>query len=590
MSWRSSFAAFLILLGTWSLQALEIIDPSELKVGEEGVFVTEIDGGRLLSSPVRVLGVLGAPLPGGDLVLIRLLSPRFEKSGVAAGMSGSPVYVRGRLVGALAFAWPFASAPIAGVTPFAAMEGDLPSQTSSLQGGGTLPDGSDLAAAIRDQRIIPLAEDLLQAERAEGPMPLPFSLGAGGMLSSFRPEGWLGKLFQEMGWVLAPGGAGADGGVSPQKDIRPGSMIAAVLVGGDAHLAAGGTVTEIRGDRVWAFGHPFLGVGSLKMPMAGASVVTILPSLAGSFKFFNTASEIGTFLSDRRHGIWGRLGQKASMIPLHMEYGDEVFDFGVLDHRVLTPLLAAYLVQGIQTVRGVSLVPQSIGVSVAVDFEDGRKLQLDQVFEGGDAPAQAAAWTGALVGYLRQSSFAAPKMKQISCVLKTVEGLQRRQILDVTPSATLLAPGEEFHLNVRMLAPDGSVETQLIEMKTPLERVSGPLQLVVADGASWAAYDIKSRPGLVQSFSSRLELLRRLRSTRMIVAVFEGAGRSLVTESGSVALPAGVLMNLRSARRAQMKTVGWRLLQKVETPVDFPVLGAIRISLRVEAPGFEKGE
>ncbi len=590
MSFRPILAVVLLFfLGAWSLQAVEIIDPSELRVGEEGYFVTEIDGGELLKSPVRIMGVLGASMPGGELVLIRLLAPRFEKSGVAAGMSGSPVYVRGRLVGALAFAWAFASEPIAGVTPFARMEGDLPAETSEGSGGGELPGASELAAAVRDGQMISLTEKLLRPQGSEGPSPLPFSIGAGGALSSFRPEGWLGKLFQRMGWVLAPGGAGTEAEAS-RGEIRPGSMVAAVLVDGDAHLAAGGTVTEIRGDRVWAFGHPFLGAGSMKMPMARATVVTILPSLANSFKFFNTGGEIGSFLSDRRHGIWGRMGRKSSTVPFHLNFGDESFDFGLIDHEVLTPLLAAYLVQGIQSIRGVSLIPQSIGVSLAIDFEDGRDLRLDQVFEGGDAPAQAAAWTGALVAYLRQSSFEAPEMKKISCTLTTREGLRRRQILDVSPSSPVLAPHQEFRLRIRLLAPDGRIEKRVIEMKAPGEGSGGHLQLVVADGASWAAYDLKSRPGLVHSFSGQLELLRRLRSAGTIVAAFEGAGRSLVTESGSVPIPAGVLMNLKSGRRTQMKTVGWRVQRKLELPVDFPVLGAMRIKLKLRAPGFEKGE
>lgn len=590
MGLRSSLAVVILLLGSLTLHAVEIMDPSQLKAGDEGVFVTEVDGGELLRSPIRVLGVLGGSLPGGEMVLIRLLAPRFEKTGVAAGMSGSPVYVRGRLVGALAFGWNFASAPIAGVTPFSRMVEDVPPETMAAPSGRKLPELRDVAVAIRDQGIIQQARNLLQYEGDEGPTPLPFSLGTAGVLSSFRPEGWLGKLFQGMGWVLAPGGAGVGGPDSPETKMRPGSMVAAVLVDGDAHLAAGGTVTEIRDHQVWAFGHPFLKAGPVRMPMARALVVTILPSLASSFKFFNTGERVGAFLSDRSHGIWGLMDQKASMIPLHLKLGDEAFDFSLLDHSLLTPLLTAYLVKGIETVRGVALRPQTVETSLILDFDDGRDLHLSQVFEGADASDQAAAWTAALTAYLKQSSFQGPKMEGISCVLKTTEGRSRRQILDATPSVSVLSPGEHFQLRVRMLAPDGSIEKKIIEIQAPDERASGSLQLVVADGASWAAYDLKSRPGIVHSFAGQLDQLQRLKSASVIVTAFEGAGRSLVTEAGSVPVPAGVLMNLRSARRTQMNTVAWRVLQTHETPVDFPVLGALRLSLRIQPPGFEKGK
>jgi len=590
MSLRTSLLLPLILLAAGSLRAVDTIRPSELKAGDEGYFLTEVENGEIFSSPVRVLGVLDASMPGGDLILIRLLAPRFEKSGVAAGMSGSPVYIRGRLAGALAYAWPFASEPVAGVTPFSRMMEETSPEDGGDPGGATLPSPGQLASAIRDSEIAALAEELLSPENAqEGPAPLPFSLGAGGALSAFRPGGWLGTVFSRMGWALTPTGGGAAGG-EPEGELKPGSMIAAVLVDGDARLAAGGTVTEIRGDRVWAFGHPFLRAGAVRMPMARASVVTILPSMANSFKFFNTGAEIGSFLSDRRHGIQGIVGTQPAMIPFHLEYASRSFDFRLLDHRLLTPLLAAYLVQGIDSVRGAALLSSSAAVSLEIAFDDDRDIRLEQVFEGGNAVAGAAAWLSALTAYLKQSTFEAPAIRNISCRLDISEGSRRRKILDAIPSRSRLSPGENFELRLRLLAPDGGIELRKMALKVPMDAAPGPLQLVLADGVSWAAYDLNTRPELVESFSDQLRILGRLFSTRTAVAAFEAPGRCLVTRSGSVALPAGVLMNLRAARLSQMDTVAWRLLDRVELPMEFPLLGAMRIRLKVEAPGFERGE
>lgn len=584
--------AFLALLLTLflasNLRATEVISPSELEVGEEGYFITEVEGGELLRSPIRVLGVIEATMPSREIVLIRLMASRFIKTGVAAGMSGSPVYIRGRLLGALAFAWSFASEPIAGVTPFINMEADLELEQPAEGGVGNLPEGVALAEAVSDETLPGFMADWWASLVSETQDSLPLNLSAGGLLSGYKPDGWLGEVLHGMSWRLAPAGGHAESSVS-KGGISPGSMIAAILVKGDAHIAAGGTVTEIRGDQVWAFGHPFLRAGSIKMPMARASVVTILPSLENSFKVFNTGAEIGTFYSDRSHGIWGRLGPRPRMIPLHFESGGESYDFGILPHRVMTPLLTAYLIQGIQAVRREALSFQSVSATLGIRFDDGRYLQLNQSFEGVDAQAQVAAWSSAVTGFLMQNTYAAPDIEQISCRLEGLRGLHRRRILDVIPSARRVLAGETVQLQLRLLAADGGIETRVISLEIPRDAAPGKLNLVVADGASWAAYDLKTRPMLLQSFGGLLRMLHRLRSARTIVAAIEGAGRNLVTTSGSVPLPAGVLMNLRSARQTQVQTVAWRVMTQVEETTEFPVLGALRMKLELMPSGFEKG-
>ena len=119
--------------------------------------------------------------------------------------------------------------------------------------------------------------------------------------------------------------------------MRPGGMIAAVLVDGDATVAAGGTITEIRGDQLWAFGHPFLGTGRMRIPMARARVTALLPSLATSFKFFATGPEVGAMESDRSRGVWGRLGQKAAMLPVHVEVDGEGYDYRIVPDEITLP-------------------------------------------------------------------------------------------------------------------------------------------------------------------------------------------------------------------------------------------------------------
>jgi len=561
--------------------AVEIIDPSDLKPGEEGYFLTEIEGGEIYSSPIRVLGLLNGVIPEGETVLIRLLDPRFEKTGVAAGMSGSPVYVRGKLVGALAFAWSFASEPIAGVTPFERMAGDIPDESEKGERGGpAIAEAfSELSEAIRDQS---LPSFMLDHQFSGGGSigRLPISGGLSGYPGGFRVEGWLKKAMEGMGWMAIPAGGGGGSGEMGTV-LQPGSMIAAVLVDGDAHLAAGGTVTEIRGNRIWAFGHPFLGVGPVRLPMARASVVTILPSLANSFKIFNTGAEIGAFSSDRRHGIFGTTGSKARMIPVHLDLNGESFDFRIMPHPVLTPILGAYVVQSIQAIRSPALRNQSVKVDLEMGFEDETRVSLEQVFEGIDASAQSSAWISALTAYVCGSSFKAPKLARLSCNLRVRKGLRRLQILEVRPYKSKLHPGEEFFLQLNLMEPGGEKIRREIFLRVPESASRGRLDIVLADGASFAAYDIKARPMETHSFSDQLDLLRRLESSRKIVAAFEVPGKSLISSRGSLPLPAGVLANLRSARGARLRTAGRRIAGLHTLELDAPTLGAFRLQLEI---------
>jgi len=524
------------------------------------------------------------------MILIRLLDPRFEKTGVAAGMSGSPVYFQDKLAGALAFAWPFASEPVAGVTPFSRMMGDIPGDEWDVHEGESspsrpLPDIVLLAEAVRDGRIGEMAAEIM----SPGEIPetvLPLGLGLGGALSGFHAEGWLKDVMEHMGFqdVSAIGRSREE-----TESVRPGAMISAILVNGDALMAAGGTVTEIRGDQIWAFGHPFFGLGRIRMPLARASVVTILPSLYNSFKIFNSGAEIGTLFSDRRHGIWGKLGSTCAMVPMHLEIDEKSYDFGILSQDFLGPLLIAYLIKGIDAIDGPSLAMQSFSVDLDITFDDGRLLDMHQVFEGVDASGSVSAWAAAVNAYLWQSSFDHPRIDAVDCHIERKRGLYRKEIISAVPSTRVVAPGEEITLRVNLLASDGSRSSRDVAMKIPENLPRGSLNLVVADGASWAAYDLRVRPMLVQSFDDQLALLARLKTSAGIVTAFEIPGRGLVTTAGSVPVPAGLLVGLRSAMPGQVRTTRWWSMGVRVNSCDGPVIGALRLKLEVD-PDREREE
>jgi len=568
----------MVLLAVAGSFAAEIIDPSELRPGDRGVCVTEVEGGTLLEIPIRVLGVMGANGPEGEIVLIRLEDERFEKVGIVAGMSGSPVYIDGRLLGALAFGWQFASEPIAGVTPFTRMQNIAGAGASvAAPTAGRRPSLATLLDAMASARLPEVVLDWLAPESAASSGSLPLAVaGVGAGMSDLD---WPNLAWRRMGWVASPAGGGA--ATEDAEPIRPGSMVAAVLVTGDAHIAAGGTVTEVSEERLWAFGHPFLSGGSIRLPLARASVVTILPSLASSFKIFNVGPVIGSVTADRAHGVLGELGDGPSLIPLEVFTADAVYRFGIVDHALLSPLLTGFMVYSSHAVRGRGFGLQTVDVGLRIEFVDDQSLAMEQIFEGADAPAQCAAWTSAVLGYLAASPFSPIATRSITVRLATRDGLQGATILDVVPERRIVAPGEVVAVRVRLLHAGGVVETRKIEIRTPAEVAEGRLDLVVADGVSWTAYDLGMRPIRSASFDDERQLLEHLESSRKIVVALETPGVSVVLPGGTVAVPQGVAVSLQSGLGDELETASYRLVALTDVETDGPVLGATRVRLDV---------
>ncbi len=581
--------AFVVVLFFWGLgglpvAALEVITPSEIKAGDRGVCITEVEGGQLIEIPVEIIGIVGASQPESEMVLIRLQGPRFEAAGIAAGMSGSPVMVRGRLLGALAFGWTFATEPIAGVTPFNRMQG-LAGVSGGLGGGfeagSSRPSLLELVTAQSQGRLAETVLNWMVPGGAEEQKALPLVMASGGPFFASAGVDWTASVWQRLGWVMAPGGGGVDVGTSA-GDLRPGSMIAAVLVSGDASLSAGGTVTAIEGAQVWAFGHPFLGAGDVAMPMARASVVTILPSLASSFKVFNAGEMIGALRSDRRHGVWGTVGPVPDMLPLDIRSGDSAYHFEVLRHPLLTPLLTGVLVGGTHQVRGRGFGLQTVNLHLEIDLVGGEELALDQVFDGADAPSQAAAWTSAVVGYLEASPFASGNIRGIDLTMDSVNGLERASVLDITPERWTVEPGERLGIRVRFQRPGNPVETVQLQVEIPKELADGRLDLVVADGASWTLYDLQARPTRAGAFKDEVRLLGRLRSSRELVAAPEVPGGSLVLPGGTVAAPVGLLTTLHSGLGSELQTAKYRVVSETTVDAGGPVAAAVRLRLVVK--------
>ncbi len=558
--------------------AADTIRPDEVAPGAAAVCLTDMGHGEIVRIPATVLGTVGPSAPEREIVLVRLDDERFADTGIIAGMSGSPVYVDGRLLGALAFGWSFSLAPIGGVTPFARME-EVGTAAPEARASAGRPSFADLLAARRDGTLGRMVVDWLTPPDGGALRSLPVAVSVGGWPGP-GGEGWLADAWQRLGWVTTTG-AGRAQGAAAAAPLRPGSMMAAVMVDGDAVVAAGGTVTEVRGDQVWAFGHPFLGAGAARLPLAEAQVVGILPSRSTSFKFFNVGDMVGTLRSDRLHGVWGRLGEQAPMVPVDVTVDAVHYSFRAFRNPVLLPLLTAYLTQSSLAARGRAVGDQTVVVRMTVGFDGQRDAVLEDDFAGTDAPAQAAAITAAVMAYLENSTFAAPEPSHVQIQLTTRERLEGDTLVQAMPERTTVAPGETVGVLVRLRPYRGRPVTRRVEIRVPPETPEGRLDLVVADGASWSAYDLQMRPLRPTSFADELRLFDRLLPADRLVLALERRLGGVALGGGTLSVPPSVLVQMRSALGPNVDTTSHAVVARVTEPLGAPMSGAQRIPLTV---------
>src|SRR6202047_649247 len=339
---RALFSSLIALLLSTTIQAqtskaVETIPVSQIHAGMHGVAYTVFQGTKPESMGVEVLGILkNANGPKGDIILVRLSGEKAEYTGVVAGMSGSPVYLHGKIAGAQAFRiGEFSKEPIAGVTPIAemleinAMDRRPGSSTSNAEAAVQTPTRTSGPGA-ESSAIKDYANYLKPIEA-----PLVFSGFSQETMQRFGPQ------FARAGIVPVMGVGSVSGGKQPEP-LEPGSAISAILVRGDMDIAATCTVTYMDAKHLLACGHPLLQFGMVDLPMTKAQVVATLPSPLNAFKIVNATEPVGAFVQDRHTGILGEFGKEPDMIPvtlnIHGGAANKQFHYEILNNANLSPL------------------------------------------------------------------------------------------------------------------------------------------------------------------------------------------------------------------------------------------------------------
>ncbi len=578
--------ALALLTAPFANAALAIFPLKDIRAGMHGTGKTVFNGDRIEDFQVEILGVLENVGPKQSLILARLSGGPLEHTGIMQGMSGSPVYIDGKLIGAVAMAFPYAKDPITGIRPIEEM---------ILADRAADPPGTRLARAARFTPNGDLAS-LLPAQSPTGfgdtrmtevATPLSLSGFTAAAVDQFAPQ--LRKLGLEPRQGISTGGAPENRMGDPSK-LQPGAMISVELMTGDMSAGADGTLTAIDGNKVYAFGHHFLGVGTTSIPFTRSEVMALLANVNTSFKISSARELMGTISQDRATAVTGTLGTRAAMLPLDIAVtrnGKSVdgYHMQIVNDPSLSPFLFQMAtfsaIDATERAQGAS----SVLVNGSISFENRKEpVELRNIFAGdGGSAMQASVSTAVPLAYLMQGGFNNLKVKSISLKLESFETKKDVAIAQVFLSRKEAKPGETVELMVQLDGENGADLSRTMKYQIPPGTAPGTLFFTVADGPQTSILELRQIAGeTAHSPDQLISMVNHLRpSDKAYVRVwrpqpaYEVAGEELPDPPASLALVLGSTQGLTQNKNSKIAEI-------VVDAGEFMVTGSKTVQLEIK--------
>jgi hypothetical protein len=582
----------------------------EIRPGMVGVGRTVFDGTRVEEFKANILGVLENVIgTHRNLILARLEGGPLATTGVIAGMSGSPVYIDGKLIGAVSYSLgQFSKEPIAGITPIAEMTDatafsaarppaakvhvDFPLTRESLNAAfrRALNWNRPFAERPGDAELLGPAAIAGVAGPEVGMRLQPIATPL--MMSGFEPDlaDMLAGAFREQGFM--PTGRGVAAGRAGEKPfegpLKPGDAVGVALVRGDLELGATGTVTHVEGDRVYAFGHPLYNLGPTAFPMTRAYVYTVLPSLAASMKLSTTGEVIGSFLQDRAVAIAGKLGPGPKMIPVTMTLESSrapkrTFKFELANDQMFTPLMAAAAMTSTLASYERQYGTATFYLRGTAKLNNHEAIAFDNVFAGDQPSVNAATYVAAPIAALLGNDFEKVDIESVELSISSTEEtrtatLERVWIDDPRPRA-----GRTVPLKALLRTYRGEEIIQTVPIDIP-SNVTGPVSVLVADGGRLG--QIEQRETRSPQPRSVDQIIRTLNKTRrgntLYVKLLGSDPGAVVKGEALTSLPPSVLGVLEADRSGgSFSALSNATLGEWEVPTDRAISGSRVLSITI---------
>jgi hypothetical protein len=566
----------------------------DLKPGMRGTGRTVFNGNKIEDFQVEILGVLDNIGPKESLILARLSGGPLEHTGVMQGMSGSPVYIDGKLVGAVAMAFPFAKDPIAGIRPIEAMLRTSTAATPPASAPAAIGQHAALALNEHDlTRRIPRPEPALAGEARMIDIATPLSFGgfSRATLDAFAPQ--LRALGLEPRQGVTSGGK-IEPAMGNPADLKPGSMISVQLMAGDLSVGADGTVTHIDGNRIYAFGHRFLDVGSTALPFARAEVLTLLASANTSFKISTAKEWMGTIYQDRNTAVAGELGKRPAMVPVSVSLtrgGKEVetYQMQMVRDALLSPLLLQMAVFSAIDATERTVGTGSIRVTGQIEFQNGTApLRISNMYAADNGSPMLASLSAAVpVAFVMQGGFDSLQLKKVSLQLEAFDQKKQLTIDGITTSRRDVRAGESVLLNVSLTGENGAETVRRVEYQVPIGAEPGMLYFTVADAGTANLADFRQVLNATARTPSQLvSIVNNLHSnTKAYVRVWRADPAFQLEGADLPDPPASVSLILAGSQSGSAGITQTRNSKIAEMEIDFgdmAVTGSKTVQLEVK--------
>jgi hypothetical protein len=587
----------------------------DIRPGMKGVGRTVMKGTKVETFQAEVLGVLKNTSPGRDMVICRLAGLNLEKTGVIAGMSGSPVYIDSKLVGAVAYAWPYGKEPIAGITPFSQMNGFV----EAFERRDLVEQGKPTRVGLRQPLVIDGKEfDRVTVSQGYDDPPSPYPLPPGGregrvrgaasdglwMMPLRTPLSATGftrrslKLLHErcgkFGMTPMQGGA-APARIAEEKDapLEPGSPLAVSLIRGDFDLSGIGTVTHVEGNRVYGWGHPFMSLGSCDFPLMSGYIITVYPRQTVSFKMGAPLKPLGVINADVSTCIAGWLGRKADMLPVKMsvelaaESTARTFNVEIARQKTLMPMLVFTALSNAVDMEGELPDEMTAELQARVEVEGHEPIIIKDTFSGfsgNRAPQTLYSQVAAVVNILTRNSFKPVRIQRIDCRTQVQPGRRTADIDSVELASDTYEPGETVKALVILRPYKGVRQRVAVSLKLPVDLPEGPYVATLCDDLLNARLSLRDNPTLnnptnldqvfesvrVQTNVKRTNLVLRLPVPDAGVAL---GGKALPH------LPPSMVQILGNGRRSGAQTMSSALVAR--QPTDWVIQGSEAVRFTV---------
>ena len=564
-----------------------------------GVAYTVFEGTKPEAMEVEVLGVLqNANGPKGDVILIRLGGVKAIYTGVVAGMSGSPVYLNGKLAGAVAFRiGEFSKEPIAGVTPIAEML-----EISALDHSpASAPIEAHSAARTPNKTAGPGVADFTAQDSSS-----PNSVNQG-FTNYLRPietplvfNGFSEDTVQRFSSQFAAAGivpvmgVGSASNAKQPEPMEPGSAVSAILVQGDMNIAATCTVTYMDAQHLLACGHPLMQFGAVDLPMTKATVLATLASPLNAFKIVNTTETVGSFVQDRHNGILGEFGKKPEMIPvtltIHGESADKQFHYEILNNAHLSPI--AMMATVFNALHGVNEYGEEttyrMNGSISVDGYPAVTMQnMFAAVDGGQPGAMlAAAALGERFSRIFDNPYSMPAIHGVQLDYDIVRERRWARLESARTDITEARPGDDITIEAMLRPYRGEGVVQHIPIHIPPSTSKGQLRILVSDGDTLDHFSRgSSLLGRRLDLASTIAALNKEHvNNRVYVSLLEADPQAMVADKVMPTLPLSIMNVMDGMRGTQDMVVSNEssVNEAATAPLDYVVAGAQVLTITIK--------